>query len=128
MSVRSSWSWRKFSDALQVRVRLGDCEEPPDRRGEALVRLRCAPWGAGLLERGAGACDLLEDPALVRRIRAHGLDEVGDQVGPPLQLDVDVRPAGVDLVPQPDEPVVAEDGEDATKTTTPIRIQSHTER
>ena len=56
--------------------------------------------------------DLLEDAALVSGVAAHRLDEVRDEVATPLELDVDVRPARVGFVTEPDEPVVADDGED----------------
>ena len=74
-----------------------------------------SPAAAGrrrLLERSARLRHLLEDAALVRRIAAHRLDEVRDEVAAALELDVDVRPAGVRLVAQPDEAVVAERAED----------------
>ena len=44
----------------------------------------------------------------MRCVGTDRLDEVRDEVCAALQLDVDVRPARVDLVAEPDEAVVAE--------------------
>jgi hypothetical protein len=92
---------------LQVRIRLGDREEPADRRGEELVRVRCVPGRRGLLHGCSRPRHLVEDGTLVSGIAADGLDEVRDQVGAALELDFDVRPTRLDLVAQPDQPVVA---------------------
>ena len=42
-------------------------------------------------------------------IALHGLDNVGDQIGPPLELDVDVRPRLLRPLAQPHELVVPGD-------------------
>ena len=70
-----------------------------------------SPAAAGVvasLERASRLRHLLEDAALVGRISAHRLDQVRDEVAATLELDVDVRPAGVRFVAQPDEAVVAD--------------------
>ncbi len=69
-----------------------------------------SPAAAGVAACGARSRlrHLLEDAALVGRVSAHRLDEVRDEVAATLELDVDVRPAGVRLVAQPDEAVVAD--------------------
>ena len=46
---------------------------------------------------------------LVRRVALHRLDDVGDQVVPALQHDVDLRPLRVDLLVKRDDLVVAAD-------------------
>ncbi len=74
-----------------------------------------APGVCGLLERRARLRHLFEHRPLVGRVAAHGLDEVRDEVGAALELDVDVRPARVRLVAEPDEPVVADGREDDEK-------------
>jgi hypothetical protein len=61
---------------------------------------------------GSCARDLVEDGSLVCRIALDRLNEIRNQVVAPLQLDVDVRPARVDLVAQPDEAVEEVDGDD----------------
>jgi hypothetical protein len=43
-------------------------------------------------------------------VTLHGLDEVADQVVPPLELDVDLPPGLLDEVAQLDEAVVDGDG------------------
>ena len=90
----------------ELRVRLGDGEQSPERRAEHRVRLgrRLRPGGAH--DRGAGPRHLVEDLALVRGVPLDGLDEVRDEVGAPAQLDVDVRPARLGLVADADEAVV----------------------
>ena len=53
--------------------------------------------------------DGLERAALVRRVALHALDEVGDEVPTPLELNLDLRPRVVDAVALLDEPVVQRD-------------------
>jgi hypothetical protein len=65
-----------------------------------------------MLERGSRPGDLVEHPALVRRVAANGLDQIRNQVRTALELHVDVRPTGVGLVPQANEAVVAEHEDD----------------
>jgi len=48
----------------------------------------------------------------MRRVALDGLHEVGDEVVPPLELHVDLRPGGVDLVTEPDQPVVLHHNQD----------------
>jgi hypothetical protein len=48
----------------------------------------------------------------VRRVATDRLDQVGDQVVPPAQLGVDVRPRVLDLLLLRDEPVVRDDPDD----------------
>ena len=94
---------------LQVGVGLGDREQPAERLGEEA--LGGAGLGRGLRARGRRARlgDLVERAALVGRVALHGLDEVRDQVAPPAQLHVDLRPGVVDAVALLDEPVVEHD-------------------
>jgi hypothetical protein len=56
--------------------------------------------------------DLLERLTLVGRIALDGLDEIGDEVVPTLELDVDLGPRRVDPVAEPDEAVVDGDEKD----------------
>ena len=64
----------------------------------------------------------------MRGVALHRLDQVRDEVVPPLELDVDVRPAGLRLVPQADEVVVRERSRRGTAATTtaPTTIQTTT--
>src|SRR2546426_6419210 len=94
---------------LEVGIRLGEREELAERAGQLVLGLRPR---LGRLRRHGGAAradDLIERAALVRGIALHGLDDVGDQIGPPLELDVDVRPRLFRPLAQPDELVVPGD-------------------
>ncbi len=77
---------------LQLRVRLGHGEEASERLTEQPFRLRRLARRLCLLRGRAGLGDVLEGLALVRGVALDGLDEVRDQVPPPLQLDLDLRP------------------------------------
>ena len=94
---------------LQLRVRLGDREQPAERLAQEAFGLRRLGGVLRALRRGARLRDRLERAALVRRVALDGLDEVRDQVAPPPQLDVDLRPRVLDAVAQLDEPVVEHD-------------------
>ena len=94
---------------LQLGVGLGHREQPPERRAEDALRGRRLGRPARALGVRARLGDGLERAALVLGVAAHGLDEVRDQIPPPLQLHLDLRPRVVDAVPQLDEAVVEED-------------------
>src|SRR5690606_38176053 len=51
----------------------------------------------------------LEGLALVLEVRLGRLDQVGDEVVPALELDVDLRERVLEAVPQADQPVVDAD-------------------
>ena len=96
----------------QLRIGLGDGDQPVQRAAELLVRLRRRGRARRLLGCRTGLRHLLEGLALVRGVALHRLDQVRDEVVPPPELDVDVRPARLGLVPQPDEAVVRVDEEE----------------
>src|SRR6476660_7042862 len=99
---------------LELRVRLGEGEQPAERLGEyalggGLAAGAVPGAGDGVV---TGGDDGFERAALVRGVPAHRLDQVGDQRVAALELDVDLRPRGADLGAQPDEPVVRGDRPD----------------
>ena len=90
----------------QLRVGLGDREQPAERRGEHVLGLRLLLHALRLLCRRPRLRDLVERPALVGGVALDRLHEVRDQVVAAPELDVDLRPGVLRSVPQPDEPVV----------------------
>ena len=98
---------------LEVRVGLGEREQPAQGLGQHVLLLgQLAGRGAGLLrvDRAlARGDDGLERGPLVRGVALDGLDQVGDQVVTPRELDVDLRPGRLDLVALPDELVERRD-------------------
>ena len=96
---------------LQLRVGLGDREEGLEGPGEEVVGGHGLLGALGLQHRRARLAHVLQELALVLRVALHGLDEVRDQVVPPLELHVDIRPRLVGALPQTHEPVVDHDGE-----------------
>src|ERR671934_155255 len=93
----------------ELRVRLRDGEQAPERGREDILRLRLLLHVLGLLRGGARLRYLLEGAALVGGVALDRLDEVRDQVVAAPQLDVDLRPRVLGAVPQPDELVVHPD-------------------
>jgi hypothetical protein len=84
---------------LEVRVALGDGEQPAQRRRQCLLGL---PGSSRTLRgdrRGARGRDLLEGGLLVRGVALDRVDQVRDQVVTALQLHVDLCPRLLDLVP-----------------------------
>ena len=90
----------------QLGVGLADGDQPPERRGQDVLRPRLLLDPACGLRRGAGDGDRLERLALVRRVALDGLDEVRNQVVSPSELDVDLGPRVLGAIAQPDEAVV----------------------
>src|SRR5436309_5905065 len=99
---------------LQLRVRLDDGEQPPERArqprlglGQPAHRLRAAGCARralrGLHGARAGRDDRVERLALVRHVSFGRLHEVGDQVVAPLELHVDLREGVAEPVAQGDE-------------------------
>ncbi len=60
----------------------------------------------GLRGQGPRGGEFLEQCPFVAGVTLHRLDEVGDEIAPLFQMNVDVRPGGARRVPQADEPVV----------------------
>ena len=98
---------------LQLRIGLGDGDQPAERARERLVGRRLAGDVAGAHAGRALLGDLLEDALLMRRIALHRLDEIGDEVGAPLQLHVDAAPALAGEIALPHEAIVERDGIEA---------------
>ena len=90
---------------LQLGVGLGDREQAAERLAQHPLRRSGRRRALRRHRRGARLGDRVERPALVGRVPLHRLDEVRDQVVPPLQLHVDLRPGVVDPVALADEPV-----------------------
>jgi hypothetical protein len=59
-----------------------------------------------LRHRRTRLADVVEDLALVRRVALDRLDQVGDEVAAPLQLDVDLAPGVLVAVLERDDAVV----------------------
>ena len=93
----------------ELRIRLGDGEEPSQRLAQDSLGLRGLGRALRVLGSGTRLRDGLERLALVGRIPLDALDEVGDEIPAALELNLDLRPGVVDAVPQPDEPVVERD-------------------
>jgi hypothetical protein len=91
---------------LEVRIGLGHREQLAQCAGQHVLGLDPLVHGAGVGDGGAGVSHRLERAALVRGIALHRLDQVGDEVAALLQLHVDVSEGLVDVLPQPDQPVV----------------------
>ena len=66
----------------QLRVGLGDREQPAERRREHVLGLRLLLHSLGLLRGRPRLRDLVERPALVGGVALDRLDEVRDQVVP----------------------------------------------
>src|SRR6185503_12574135 len=97
---------------LELGVRLGDREQPSEGLAQDPLGLTGLRGGARALRGRARLGDRLERAALVGGVALDRLDEVRDQVVPPLELDLDLRPRVVDAVPEADEPVVERDQRD----------------
>jgi len=98
-------------------IRLGEGEEAPQaaaERGfgarEPLDRLAVGRVGGGAAGGGARLVARLDDRlqrlAFELHVPLDALDEVGDQVVTPLELDVDLREGVLEPVAQPDQAVV----------------------
>jgi hypothetical protein len=90
-------------------ISLGERKQPAERGLQGARRRRLAVHIACRDARRAGGSHLLQHAALMRRIGLHGLDQVGNEVGAPAQMDVDPAEAFAHHVAQPDEPVVDHD-------------------
>ena len=95
----------------QLRVGLGDCEQPAERSAQRAFCLGDLRRALRAHRGRAGLRDGFEDARLVRRVALDALDEVRDQVVPALELDVDPAPALVDPVAPANHPVVDPDQE-----------------
>jgi hypothetical protein len=94
---------------LELRVGLSHGDQAAERLAQQPFGLRRLGRRLRALRSGASLRDVLERLTFVGGVALDGLDEVRDQVPPPLQLDLDLRPGVVDAVPQPDEAVVQDD-------------------
>src|SRR5437667_298091 len=102
---------------LELRVILDESEELAQGSGQEVLRLgRLGGAGRSLLLRGDGGVTGLDDASerrlLELHVALHGVDQVGDQVVPPLELHADLVPGLVDHVPQADQAVVHKDQEE----------------
>src|SRR6266550_4587018 len=102
---------------LELGVILDQSKELAQGSGQEVLclrRLRGA--GRSLLLGGDGGVASLDDAGerclLELHVALHGVDQSGDQVMPPLELNTDLVPRFVDHVPQADEAVVHEDEEE----------------
>ena len=99
---------------LQVGIGLGERHDLAEGAGQhplqPAARRHVALGDAA--DRGAQLRHLLEQRPLVGGVALHRRDEVGDEVGAALQLDVDAAPAFGRHLPGPDQAVVEDDGND----------------
>ena len=100
-----------LSDVTEARLAAVEAGEP-----RVVERAGQRPFGGGLLggaargERGVARLhDRLERAALMGRVALHGLHEIGNEIVPLLQLDVDIGEGLGHALPQRDEPVVGDD-------------------
>src|SRR2546427_5756226 len=94
---------------LEVGIRLGEREELAERARQLVLGLGPRLGRLRRDGRAPRAHDLVERGPLVPGIALHRLDHVGHEIGPPFQLDVDVRPRLLRPLTQPDELVVPGD-------------------
>ena len=108
---------------LQLRIRLDDGEQPPERARESRLRLReaahrlrTARRAGGALRRlhgaGAGRDHRVERLTLVRHVALRRLDEIRNEVIASLELHVDLRERVAEPVAHGDEAVVRRDHPD----------------
>ena len=106
----SSCSSQEALVALQLRVVLRDGDQAAERAGDGGVRLRHLLGILrlhGVHQSAARTGDLAEDGELLVRHPLHRRHEVGDQLGAPLQLDLDLSLRGVRLLVERLDRVVA---------------------
>ena len=98
--------------ALQLRIVLGDCEQPADAGPQLLLRRADGgdiARGAGLIDRRPRPHDFLERFLLELHVAFAGFHQFRQLVVPLLQQHVDVRPRDLDVLAQRDQPVVDAD-------------------
>jgi len=95
--------------ALQVGVVLGHGEQRLQGLAEEVLRLGLVLHAGDIDGLLARLRDVLEDFPLVLQIPLRRVDEVGDQVVPTLELNVDLGPGVLHAVLQADEAVVGAD-------------------
>ena len=121
VEVSSSCKRRKFWFALRSGYASASAKSWRQRAGEHVLGLGLL-LRPGLLRLRSPRCGPRPPPRacwrLVRGVALHRLDQVRDEVVPALELHVDLRPRGVDPVPEPDEAVVAQRRTRARSSTT----------
>ena len=90
---------------LEVRIVLHDGQQLAEPGGDLVLGVGLVRDALGSDRSRPGLGDAFEELALVGGVALHGLDEVGDQVGAPTELDVDLGPAVLDPGPKPHQPV-----------------------
>ena len=95
--------------SLQLGIILGHGEQTLQRSGELILGDGLALGRGGLHGLGAELGNVFERPFFVRGVALDGLDQVGDQVVPPLELHINVRPGRVAAHPQLHQAVVHPD-------------------
>lgn len=102
---------------LELGIRLGHRDEAIERAGERRLALDAlAELVARLHHAGARRDHHLQRLALVPGVALHGLHEIGDEVVPPLELDVDAGPALLHELREAGEAVVGGDEPDERQT------------
>ena len=79
---------------LQLRIVLDYKQQAAEGSIQLAVGGNLFLRSSGGQQRGAGFGDIAEHGLLLLRIAFDRLDQVGDQVDAPLQVDVDLRPSG----------------------------------
>ena len=97
---------------LEIGIRLGQGEDLPHRLRELPFGLAGGGRAAGARGPVAGLDHGLQRALLVARVALDRGDEGGDQIVPPLELDVDVGPGVGGEEPEPGQAVVGEGDED----------------
>ena len=103
---------------LQVRIVFGEGKHRPQlsRQGVLGVTGRTRPAAGGRLSARARIGDVLQGLRLVRGIGLHRVNQIADQIMPPLELHVDVRPGGRRAVLETDEAIKKNDHHDDDRT------------
>jgi len=95
---------------LQVRVCLGHSQEGSQGLGQSVFGLGPLLDAAGGADRLlAGFGDRLQRSPLVSHVTLDRFDQIGDEVVPPLKLDIDLTPGVLDRVAGPHQPIVERD-------------------
>ena len=92
---------------LQLGIGFGHGEQRAQGVGQIVFRLLALFDRLRRLHHRPGLRDFLQHFLFMRRITFDGFHQVRHQIKPPLQLDIDLRPAVLDHVAQPHHRVVA---------------------
>jgi len=114
-SVPASSSCRRILVGLQVGIVLGNGHQAADPVVQFPAGLGLGRRPLRLKQAAARFGNSLKDLLFVRGVPLDRTDEIGDQVGAPLQLRVDLTPVGLDRLVLGNESVAIHDRNDSHK-------------